>query len=620
MELLFPHNEIRETQKELMDEILNALKSNKHILIHAPTGIGKTASAIAPALSYVLQEEKDLTIFFLTPKHTQHKIAVETLKLIKEKYKCSFNVVSFIGKKWMCAHSGVRDLSSSEFSEYCKDQIKRKTCDYFTNIKDSGKLSLKTKTILEEFNEKIVNIEEVINESSKRMLCPYEVSCLLGKEANVVIADYNHIISPNVRDILFKKINKSLDKAIIIFDEAHNLPERIRSLLTVNLSTVTLENAVKEVKSLGYEELANNLSSLIIVLEKFAQRMRIDERESLLSKSEFISDVSKIGDYEKLMADFIFVADQALEFKKKSFTLFVANFLEAWQGTDDGFTRILKKGFTKRGRPAITLTYRCLDPSIIMKDIASQARIIAVSGTFSPINMYKDLFGFETITKEYENPFPKKNRLNIIIPETTTKFTFRNTEMFKKIAERCASLVNLVPGNIALFFPSYNLRDEIYIYFKDLCNKTIFLEYPGLSKKERDDLIERFKGYSNSGAALLGASSGSLGEGVDLPGDFLKAVIIVGLPLSKPDLETKELIRYYDERFKKGWDYGYIYPAMIKCMQNAGRCIRSKNDKGIRIFLDERYSWHNYFKCFPRDWDMRITKMPEEKIKEFLGN
>ncbi len=618
MELLFPHDEIRETQKDLINEILNALKNRKHILAHVPTGIGKTAATLSPALSYALQEEKDLTVFFLTPKHTQHKIAVETLKLIKEKCKHNFKVISFIGKKWMCAHSGVKELTSSEFSEYCNDQIKRKTCNFYNNIREGGKLSFDSKAVIEEFSSKIVNIEEVIGTSSKRNLCPHEISCLLGKEANVVIADYNHIISPGVRDALFKKINKTLDKTIVIFDEAHNLPERIRSLLTTQLSTVTLNYAVKEAESLGYSEAANNLNLLNSVLEKFSQRMRIDENESLLGRNEFIQAVSKIDDYDKLLGDFIFISDQALEFKKKSFILSVANFLESWEGTDDGFTRILKKGFTKRGRPAVILTYRCLDPSIILKDIASQARIIAVSGTFTPITMYKDLFGFDAVTKEYENPFPKQNRLNIIIPETTTKFTMRSSEMFTRIAERCASLANLIPGNIALFFPSYNIRDEIYTNFRHICNKTLFLEYPGLSKKERDELIEKFKSYSRSGAVLLGASSGSLGEGVDLPGDFLKAVIIVGLPLSRPDLETKELIRYYDERFKKGWDYGYIFPAMIKCMQNAGRCIRSKHDKGVRIFLDERYSWHNYLKCFPKDWDIRITKMAEDKIKEFL--
>ena len=131
-------------------------------------------------------------------------------------------------------------------------------------------------------------------------------------------------------------------------------------------------------------------------------------------------------------------------------------------------------------------------------------------------------------------------------------------------------------------------------------------------------MLENYKGYKEQGAVLLGVSSGSFSEGIDLPGDYLKSVIVVGLPLAKPDLETKQLIEYYDMRFGKGWDYGYVYPAMIRTIQNAGRCIRSKEDKGVIIFLDERYRLQNYFKCFPKDWQMKITRMPIALIEEFF--
>jgi len=103
-----------------------------------------------------------------------------------------------------------------------------------------------------------------------------------------------------------------------------------------------------------------------------------------------------------------------------------------------------------------------------------------------------------------------------------------------------------------------------------------------------------------------------------LPGDLLKGVIVVGLPLEKPSLEIKELIDYYDEEFGKGWDYAYIYPAIIKCLQNAGRCIRSETDKGVTIFLDERFAWQNYYRCFPPDMEVKITKMYGEKVKGFF--
>ena len=151
------------------------------------------------------------------------------------------------------------------------------------------------------------------------------------------------------------------------------------------------------------------------------------------------------------------------------------------------------------------------------------------------------------------------------------------------------------------------------------CSKSVFYETPNLSKKEKGDLLERFKEYKDYGAVLLSVISGSFGEGIDLPGDLLKGVVIVGLPLEIPDLETKELIDYYQEKYGKGFDYGYIFPAITKCLQNGGRCIRSETDKGVIIFLDERFAWHNYLRCIPLDMGFKISKLYEDRIMKFFG-
>ena len=116
---------------------------------------------------------------------------------------------------------------------------------------------------------------------------------------------------------------------------------------------------------------------------------------------------------------------------------------------------------------------------------------------------------------------------------------------------------------------------------------------------------------------MLGVQAGSFSEGVDLPGNYLNAVIIVGIPLEKPELETKALIEYYDKKFNAGWNYGYIYPAMQRCMQAAGRVIRSENDRGVAIFMDERFLWGNYRKFFA-DIDFVITDKPEKLISSFF--
>ena len=139
-----------------------------------------------------------------------------------------------------------------------------------------------------------------------------------------------------------------------------------------------------------------------------------------------------------------------------------------------------------------------------------------------------------------------------------------------------------------------------------------------MTKNEKQEMLEKYKEYADTGAVLLGAVSGSFSEGIDLPGDFLKCVIVIGIPLSVPDLETNKLIEYYDEKFKKGWDYGYSLPAMSRCLQGAGRCIRTETDKGVIIFLDRRFTWGNYHKVFPKDMNLKITQLYIDRIKEFF--
>ena len=188
--------------------------------------------------------------------------------------------------------------------------------------------------------------------------------------------------------------------------------------------------------------------------------------------------------------------------------------------------------------------------------------------------------------------------------------------MYRKIAEKCSHFGSLIPGNVAFFFPSYELRDRICFYF--ISPKKQFFEKSEMSKEEKESFLNSFRAVKEKGGVLLGVTGANFAEGIDLPGDLLNGVIVVGLPLAKPDLKTKELIRYYEQKFQKGWDYGYIYPAVSKCLQSAGRCIRSEIDKGVIIYLDERFAWQNYYGCFPME-GLIVSKEYEKLIKEFYG-
>ncbi|MBS3130950.1 ATP-dependent DNA helicase [Candidatus Woesearchaeota archaeon] len=619
-EVYFPHENAREHQDALVMEAYSAIKERKSMLVHAPTGIGKTASVLAPALSVAMK--KGLTVFFLTSRHTQHKIAIDTLKQIKKRHGIKFSVADIIGKKWMCLQPAANIMNSADFADYCKSLREESKCEFYTNTRKKSRAATVSaeKVLMESKELGPYDIGTLKDECEKQKLCPYEMAAIIGKDAHVIVADYYYIFSPSVRDSLFSRIEKKLEECIIIVDEAHNLPSRIRDLMTAKLSNNILERALKEAKKFKFSEAAEMLISIKGAIDDLSRDLSIDKEEKLIDKEDFTGLLKKDMDYGQIVSELEDAGDDIREAQKHSYTGSVAKFLQAWLGQDEGFARIIsKRGYM--GRDLVTVSYRCLDPSMVSRDIIKKSHsTIMMSGTLNPTFMYKDILGFEhdAIERELENPFPENNRLNIIIPETTTKFTRRNKEEFGKIADICSNIVNRIPGCTAIFFPSYLLRDSIYNFFNGKCKKTMFLEKPRMTKEEKEGMIERFKGYKKHGAVLLGVASGSFGEGIDMPG-VLKCVIVAGLPLQKPDLETKELIDYYEKKFGKGFDYGYVIPALTKSLQNAGRCIRSEKDHGIIIFLDERFAWQNYYKFFPKDMDFKISRVYESRIEDFFS-
>ncbi len=601
---LFPFEKVRPGQKEFMDDVEYAIKNRMNIVANAPTGIGKTVATLVPALEYALKNDK--TVFFLTPRHSQHMIAVETLRLMKK--KANFVAVDLIGKKWLCPIEGVDFLSTNEFNEYCKYMRKEEKCPFYNNTWQHGKLTDGAKGKLME-----ISINSPVHADEIKLMsgnyCPYEILINLSKESSVIIADYYHLFSPYSNLLL--RANKKIEDSILIIDEAHNLGERIMKLMSTSLSTRSLGWAIKEAEQFGFDMIKRQLKELKAALPKISDRDKIISKEELVEKIRY--------DYFDMVSNLKVAADEVREEKKKSYISSVAKFLDAWESSDEGFSRIYKRD--KLGNAYIF--FNCLDPSAVSKDIFDRAHSsILMSGTMKPLEMYIDILGLDktrTIGKEYSTPFPKKNRLDIIVPGTTTKYSMRGNEMWKTMAEYITKLSDAIPGNLAVFFPSYDIKEKIMSFCKNSIKKQIIEEVRNLTKDEKTRIYRRFLANSFNGAVLFGVLGGSFSEGVDFPGNAINGVIIVGLSLRQPTLETKVMINYYDKKFHRGWDYAYIYPAVVKSLQAAGRCIRSEFDRGVIIYLDERYLWSNYRKLFPSDLNIKVTKEPCKYVKNFFG-
>ncbi|MBU1704110.1 MAG: ATP-dependent DNA helicase, partial [Nanoarchaeota archaeon] len=529
-DFLFPYDKIRKIQEDMLKDVADAVKNKKKIIAHAPTGLGKTIASLGPALKHAI--DNDLTVFFLTSRHTQHNIAIETLAEIKRKYDIDFSVADIIGKRWMCAMDGVHLLSSKDFSTYCKSVKEDGKCEFYSRTKKGNVLTTDAKKVLEDLkNIEACSTEKLIEMCKKNGVCPYEMAMTIAAKAKVIICDYFFVFDKGIRETFMSKTNNKIEESILIIDEGHNLPSRIRDLATSKLSSFVLKRAIKEAKKFGYNDTIEELSLIQDILNSYGEGMSIGA-EKILTKEDFMNRVSKIKDYDQIVGDLAFIGEEVREKQRQSYIGSVALFLEHWPAPDQGSVRIFSVSQFKN-QPSLNLIFRCLDPSVFSNEVIEKAySAVLMSGTLTPTSMYKDLLGFpkDTVEKIYENPFYEENKLTLIIPETTTKFNQRNEQQFQRIAKIISEIVNLVPGNSAIFFPSYGLRDQVYKYFYDLCEKTTFKEQPGMTKEEKTDFLERFKGYQKTGAVLLGASTGSFGEGVDLPGDLLKAVIVVGLP------------------------------------------------------------------------------------------
>ncbi len=492
--IFFPYSSARKVQEDMISDVHEVIEKKSCMLAHAPTGMGKTVATLAPALAAAL-EKKELTIFFLTSRHTQHNIAIKTLKQMKQKHKINFGAVSIIGKKWMCAMPDTANLYSKEFISFCKALREDDKCEFYTNLGSRSKPSFEARKAASSINAASpAETGKIISICKEEKVCPYEMALLSASTAKVVVTDYYYILDPFIREIFLKKIGKELKDIIIIFDEAHNLPARTRDLMTTKLSTFVLERAIKEAHKFRFEEVETYLRGMMDAVINLGSAMS-EGGEKLIGEPEFTEKINQIKDYDEISAALEFAADEVRETERSSYIGSVAMFMELWQGPDKGYVRILSKSPTKYG-PMITVVYRCLDPSLFTKGIITDSHsTILMSGTLTPTSMYRDLLGFPENTEEktYASPFPNENKVVMVVPKTTTKFTKRSESQFKEIASICTEMLEEIPGHAALFFPSYGLMQKIMEPLQNSCKREIFAEERGMDKEGRHELLEKFK-------------------------------------------------------------------------------------------------------------------------------
>ena len=304
------------------------------------------------------------------------------------------------------------------------------------------------------------------------------------------------------------------------------------------------------------------------------------------------------------------------------FSFQVRHFLNMYELLDDHYVTYTHHG--EEGNFYITLY--CVNPKVNLQACLDKGRsAVFFSATLLPLAYYRSLFS--TRTDNYaicaSSPFPKGHRKILVAEDVGTRYTRRGEEEYRKIAEAIRQMINARKGNYMIFFPSYQMLRDVYEIFCTLPETEeidCLLQTGNMSEKEKEEFLEVFEeegGKSLAGFCIMG---GIFAEGIDLAGEKLIGAAIVGTGLPQVGYEREILKQYYDERNMDGFAYAYRYPGMNKVLQSAGRVIRTKDDKGVILLLDERFLQRSYRELFPVEWEnyRRCNKNNiEQQLKAF---
>ncbi len=578
-------------------------------MAHAPTGSGKTDAAIAAALSHAI--ENNLTVFFLTPKISQHKIAMDVVNGIAAKHAVKVRAVDMVGRLHCCIDRSLQELDNESFQTTCERKRQKQQCEYFINARGHGRAAEAKADI--RFNKMLNDYgsgkghHDLVKLGAACASCPYEWSLKLAALSNVVVADYYHLLVPHVRDIFLTKIKKRIEDSIIIVDEAHNLASRIRSSLSRSVNTFTFTRVAREMQLIGLDA-----GPIEDEFSKWSKGMLGPQRERVVHCADFNAFLGVFGlGIDEIIAKLEDTGYAIVEKTgKKSACLRMSRFLNEWNDDpqDDYSVRILKA----HGEH-FYLSRRLLDPSSATSVLNQCASSVLMSGTLLPLEMHRDILGLDpkrTVMKSYPSPFDRSSVVNVVTENITTRYSKRDDEGYETIAKNLDAIIAKTPGGTAIFFPSYKVLDHV---MPRVLSRNLHVQKPSMKPSEVRKMLRDFKG----GGVLCGVQGGSLSEGVDYCEGEIKTVVIVGVALEEMGLETRALIDYYDEKFGRGWDYGYLYPGTIKALQAAGRARRKESDRVAVVYMDERFKWGKYNWILNKNERIVVTDKPETFVEEF---
>jgi DNA excision repair protein ERCC-2 len=587
----FPFAQPRSGQIELIQTIEDGMKDNQPMLLQAPTGLGKTVGVLYPTLQEALKRGQK--VIYLTPKNSQHAVAEEAIEKLQES-GANIKGMTLTAKSKMCFKN--EPLCNPEYCEYAKD--------HYTKVAENKLLEKLAK-------KKRLSAQVFKNTAEEFQCCPFELQLDAAQDVDTVICDYNYVFAP--RSAFGRLASSGLiskGKPNLVIDEAHNLPARAMDYYSPSLSVFTLEKMRSDLHliPLTYRRQVDDLFDDCIGVVKSAApagltaaaKIRPPVDDFLVQDAELRTFLSTYlnSDVDIQPGDPV----MRLCFYWSEFTAA----LEYVNGEHPEF-------FTTFHPNPACIKITCCDASEMLKDCYKEyANVVGFSATLKPFAYYSQMSGLKTDnlkTAEFISPFPKTNRKLLIIPQISSKYSER-TRNYPKIAEAINKLVSLRRGNYIAFFPSFDFMERVLALFYPPKGMQILKQERSMKRDEIDDVLNILK-EGDSANVLFAVQGGVFSEGVDYAGEMIIGAFVVGPPLPNFDLERESMRGYYEEHYQSGFDFAYVYPAMAKAIQAAGRVIRSEKDKGIIILMDNRFIQSSFAKAMPQDW---FVNSPQEAV------
>ena len=573
----------RKGQRKMVSGIYHAISKKEQIFIQAPTGVGKTMSAVFPAVRAIGQGMAE-TVFYLTARTITRTVAQDAFEILRDR-GLLFKVITITAKEKLCfCDKPECDPEKCPYAKGHYDRINDAVYELWTT-------------------EQSFDRETLLRHAQKWQVCPFEMSLDLAIWMDGVICDYNYVFDPNVCLKRFFGENVS-GNYLFLIDEAHNLVDRGREMYSASICLNDVIETRKFVKPYS-QKLWKKLGKVKKQMEELRQNCgewKVEENAGVLP----ISLLSVQGELDQFLEESPAqeVVDGILDFYFE-----VRDFLNISELVDDNY--VVYTAFDENGRFYMKLF--CVNPAEnLQKYLDKGNSTVFFSATLLPLQYYRKMLSTrsENFGMYVESPFEQKKRCLMICRDVSSKYTRRGYEEYRKIAEYIARMSWQKKGNYMVFFPSYRLMEDVYQVYQDEFSVSwvrCISQHASMTELEREEFLEEFTEETEETLVGFCVMGGIFSEGIDLIGDRLIGAAVVGTGLPQVNCEREILKGYYDEKGEQGFDYAYRYPGMNKVLQAAGRVIRTKEDTGAILLMDERFLNRDYRNLFPREWNDACT-------------